>query len=67
MQTDDRIGHQSVDAAPPIVEDLASTHVLLSVLPFKTNRKIAAVAVVSTVLLFSVQHRHYDYLTAAVA
>lgn len=48
---------------PPIVEELAFRHFLLSVLPFKANRKIAAVAVVTTAFLFSVQHRHYDYLT----
>ncbi|NYT83847.1 CPBP family intramembrane metalloprotease [Alcaligenaceae bacterium] len=48
---------------PPIVEELAFRHFLLSVLPFKANRTIAVIAVVATAVLFSVQHWHYDYLT----
>lgn len=48
---------------PPIVEELAFRHFLLSVLPFNANRMIAAIAVVTTSLLFSVQHQNYDYLT----
>ncbi|WP_429569148.1 CPBP family glutamic-type intramembrane protease [Paraburkholderia sp. JPY419] len=38
-------------------------HFLLSALPFRANRRIAAIAVVATSLLFSVQHRHYAYLS----
>lgn len=53
----------SLLALPPIVEELALRHFLLSILPFKANRKIAVVAVVTTTRLFSVQHRHYDNLT----
>ena len=48
---------------PPIVEELAFRHFLLSVLPFKANRKIAVIAVITTALLFSALHRHYDNLT----
>lgn len=53
----------SLLALPPIVEELAFRHFLLSTLPFKANRTIAIAAVAATALLFSVQHRHYDYLT----
>lgn len=48
---------------PPIVEELAFRHFLLSVLPFKINRTIAVIAVIATAALFSLQHWHYDYLT----
>lgn len=48
---------------PPIVEELAFRHFLLSVLPFNANRKIALIAIVATSAFFSVQH-HYDYLTS---
>ncbi|WP_434110104.1 CPBP family glutamic-type intramembrane protease [Paraburkholderia caffeinilytica] len=53
----------SLLALPPIVEELTFRHFLLSTLPFKASRKIAIAAVVATAFLFSVQHRHYDYLT----
>lgn len=48
---------------PPIVEELAFRHFLLSVLPFNASRKIAVAAAVATALFFSVQHWHYQYLT----
>jgi len=56
----------SLLALPPIVEELAFRHFLLSTLPFKANRKVAMVAVVATALLFSAQHQNYDYLTTYV-
>ncbi|MBM2765047.1 CPBP family intramembrane glutamic endopeptidase [Burkholderia anthina] len=49
---------------PPIVEELAFRHFLLSLLPFKANRWIATVAVVGTATFFSYQHHtSYQYLT----
>jgi uncharacterized protein len=49
---------------PPIVEELAFRHFLLSVLPFKANRGIAAIAIVATALFFAFQHRQYAYMTS---
>lgn len=47
---------------PPIVEELAFRHFLLSVLPFRANRAIAVIAAVATAVFFSWVHS-YDYLT----
>lgn len=49
---------------PPIVEELAFRHFLLSVLPFKANRWIASIAIVITALFFAFQHRQYAYMTS---
>lgn len=46
---------------PPIVEELAFRHFLLSALPFRASRTIAVIAMVATSLLFSFQHRNYIY------
>nr|WP_080398351.1 CPBP family intramembrane glutamic endopeptidase [Burkholderia pseudomallei] len=48
--------------APPIVEELAFRHFLLSVLPFRANRIAASIAVVATALYFSHVH-DYQYWT----
>jgi len=48
---------------PPIVEELTFRHFLLSILPFKKNAWIAAIAIIATATFFAVQHSHYKYLT----
>lgn len=53
---------------PPIAEELAFRHFLLSLLPFKANGWIATVAVVGTASFFSYQHHaSYQYLTTFLA
>lgn len=49
---------------PPIVEELAFRHFLLSVLPFKASHWIASIAMVTTALFFAFQHRQYVYVTS---
>jgi|GEM_PF-2044781 len=48
---------------PPIVEELAFRHFLLSVLPFKANGWIAGIAITGTAAFFAFQHTGYQYLT----
>lgn len=53
---------------PPVVEELAFRHFLLSLLPFKGNRCVAAIAVVGTAAFFSYQHHEsYQYITTFLA
>ena len=53
---------------PPIVEELAFRHFLLSLLPFKASGWIATVAVVGTATFFSYQHHtSYQYATTFLA
>ncbi|WP_334070733.1 CPBP family intramembrane glutamic endopeptidase [Burkholderia ambifaria] len=53
---------------PPAVEELAFRHFLLSILPFKRNRWVAAVAVVATATFFSYQHHtSYQFMTTFLA
>jgi uncharacterized protein len=47
---------------PPVVEELAFRHFLLSLLPFRASWRVAAVAVCATALLFSYVHA-YQYWT----
>lgn len=46
---------------PPIVEELAFRHFLLSAMPFKKNRVIAIVASLLTAALFAATHTNYVY------
>ncbi|KVL32097.1 hypothetical protein WS98_21370 [Burkholderia territorii] len=48
---------------PPIVEELAFRHFLLSVLPFRKNRIVAVIAVVTTALYFSHAHGYQHWTT----
>jgi len=48
---------------PPIVEELAFRHFLLSIVPFKKNAWIAAATIIVTAALFAVVHFHYKFLT----
>jgi len=50
---------------PPIVEELAFRHFLLSFFPFRANSRIATLAVVATALYFSHVHT-YQYWTTDV-
>jgi uncharacterized protein len=50
---------------PPIVEELAFRHFLLSFFPFRANQRIATVAVCVTALLFAYAHS-YLYWTSNV-
>lgn len=50
---------------PPIVEELAFRHFLLSTLPFRANRVVATIAIVATSLYFSYVHG-YQYWTTNV-
>lgn len=50
---------------PPIVEELAFRHFLLSLLPFNANRAIAIIATVATAFFFSWVHS-YEYLNTYV-
>jgi membrane protease YdiL (CAAX protease family) len=48
---------------PPIVEEIAFRHFLLSVLPFRAGRKTAAVAILATAAFFALQHHAYMYVS----
>lgn len=52
---------------PPIVEELAFRHFLVSALPFKANGWIAGIAIIGTAAFFAFQHPHYKYVTTYAA
>jgi membrane protease YdiL (CAAX protease family) len=48
---------------PPIVEELAFRHFLLSTLPFRSSNAVAVVAVLASAALFAYDHHQYLYRT----
>jgi len=48
---------------PPIVEELAFRHFLLSTLPFRSINAVAVVAVLASAALFAYYHHQYVYRT----
>lgn len=53
---------------PPLAEELAFRHFLLSLVPYKANGWVAGVAVVATAAFFSYQHHgSYQYLSTFLA
>lgn len=48
---------------PPIVEEVAFRHFLLSTLPYKLGRSVSIVAVVATAAFFAYEHPGYQYLS----
>ncbi|MGU8077254.1 CPBP family intramembrane glutamic endopeptidase [Burkholderia pyrrocinia] len=50
---------------PPIVEELAFRHFLLSILPFRANRTVATIAAIATAVYFSHVHDYQHWTTDA--